>query len=293
MAACGSPSEGGSAPQVAGRCVVTRHIGIHARDLPDSKSGCVSPAVTRSLSVSIHLFNRKEDRAMRASVLVVDDDPQAARLVTSMLASRGYECRSVSDAESAMTIVAGKPPGLILTELEMPGMGGIDLCRRVRETSNIPMVVISANADCASEVAALDAGADDYIVKPFVADRLLARVRVALRRSTEMPEIPAIGVGEFHIDFEDRRVRVNGQPVRLTPKEFDLFVFMARHPNRVLRHKTLLAAVWGEQSEEQPEYLRVFMGQLRKKLESDPSNPRYLVTEPWVGYRFNPTGLVQ
>lgn len=200
---------------------------------------------------------------MRASVLVVDDDPQVARLVTSMLVSRGYECRSVSDAESAMTIVAGKPPGLILTELEMPGMGGIDLCRRVRETSNIPMVVISANADCASEVAALDAGADDYIVKPFVADRLLARVRVALRRSIEMPEIPAIGVGEFHIDFEDRRVRVNGQPVRLTPKEFDLFVFMARHPNRVLRRKTLLAAVWGEQSEEQPEYLRVFVGQLR------------------------------
>ena len=129
-------------------------------------------------------------------------------------------------------------------------------------------------------------------MKPFSADRLLARVRVALRRSGEPPEASALGVGEFHIDFHDRRVRVNGQPVRLTPKEFDLFVFMARHPNRVLPHRTLLGAVWGEASEEQPEYLRVFVGQLRKKLESDPSHPRYLVTEPWVGYRFNPTGLV-
>jgi two-component system KDP operon response regulator KdpE len=108
-----------------------------------------------------------------------------------------------------------------------------------------------------------------------------------------MPEAPALGVGEFHIDFHDRRVRVHGQPVRLTPKEFDLFVFMARHPNRVLPHRTLLGAVWGEASEGQSEYLRVFVGQLRKKLESDPSNPRYLVTEPWVGYRFNPNGLVQ
>ena len=172
-------------------------------------------------------------------------------------------------------------------------MDGIELCRRVRETSNVPIIVVSGNADGRSEVAALDSGADDYIVKPLSTDTLLARVRVALRRSTEMPEASALGVGEFHIDFDDRRVRVNGQPVRLTPKEFDLFVFMARHPNRVLPHRTLLGAVWGEASEDQSEYLRVFVGQLRKKLESDPSNPRYLVTEPWVGYRFNPTGLVQ
>ena len=229
---------------------------------------------------------------MSASVLVVDNDPQVAKLITRIVASRGYECGMVSDAESAIASIGVRPPALILTDLEMPGMNGIELCRRVRETSNVPILMMSANADCASEVAALDAGADDYIVKPFVVDRLLARIRVALRRSAEMPETAAIGVGEFHIDFEDRRVRVNGQPVRLTPKEFDLFVFMARHPNRVLRHKTLLCAVWGEASEDQSEYLRVFMGQLRKKLESDPSNPRYLVTEPWVGYRFNPTGLV-
>ncbi len=153
--------------------------------------------------------------------------------------------------------------------------------------------MVSGDNDGRSEVAALDSGADDYIVKPLNTDTLLARVRVVLRRSVGTPAASALGVGEFHIDFEDRRVRVHGQPVRLTPKEFDLFAFMARHPNRLLRHKTLLGAVWGEASEEQPEYLRVFVGQLRKKLESDPSNPRYLVTEPWVGYRFNPTGLVQ
>jgi two-component system KDP operon response regulator KdpE len=163
----------------------------------------------------------------------------------------------------------------------------------VRETSPVPIIVVSSHGDFRSEVAALDAGADDYLVRPLVTDTLLARVRVALRRGTDMPETAPLGVGEFHIDFEDRRVRVSGQAVRLTPKEFDLFVYMARHPNRVLPHRTLLRGVWGEASEDQPEYLRVFMGQLRKKLESDPSNPRYLVTEPWIGYRFNPTGLVQ
>ena len=230
---------------------------------------------------------------MSTSVLVVDDDLQVTKLASSILANRGYEVRTASGAESAMVSIGSRPPALVLTDLEMPGMSGIELCRRVRETSNVPIIVMSGNAECASEVAALDSGADDYLAKPLVTERLLARVRVALRRSVETPEESALGVGEFSIDFDDRRVRVNGQVVRLTPKEFDLFVYMARHPNRVLRHKTLLGAVWGEASEEQPEYLRVFMGQLRKKLESDPSNPRYLTTEPWVGYRFNPTGLVQ
>ena len=230
---------------------------------------------------------------MSTSVLVVDDDPHGAKLITSVLVGRGYAVRSASDAESAMTAIGATSPALVLTDLGMPGMSGLDLCRRVRETSNVPVIVMSGNADCASEVAALDAGADDYLVKPLVTERLLARVRVALRRTLEPPDESALGVGEFYIDFENHRVRVNGQVVRLTPKEFELFVYMARHPNRVLRHKTLLGAVWGEASEEQPAYLRVYMGQLRKKLEGDPSNPRYLTTEPWVGYRFNPTGLVQ
>ena len=228
-----------------------------------------------------------------SSLLIVDDDSHAAKVLTSTLASRGYSVRIATDAESAMSSFRDCCPALIIADLEMPLVDGIELCRRVRRASNVPVIVVSSSSDSQSEVTALDSGADDYIMKPFSTDKLLARVRVALRRSVGTPEESALGVGEFHIDFHDRRVHVHGQPVRLTPKEFDLFVFMARHPNRVLRHKTLLGAVWGEASEEQSEYLRVFMGQLRKKLEADPSNPRYLVTEPWVGYRFNPTGLVQ
>jgi two-component system KDP operon response regulator KdpE len=230
---------------------------------------------------------------MSASVLVVDDDLQATKLVTGILVSRGYEVRTAREAESAMASIGATPPALVLADLDIPGMSALEWCRRVRATSNVPIIVMSGNAECASEVAALDSGADDYLAKPLVTDRLLARVRVALRRSQETPEGPALGVGEFYIDFVNHRVQVSGRAVRLTPKEFDLFVYMARHPNRVIRHRALLGAVWGEASEEQPEYLRVFMGQLRKKLESDPSHPRYLVTEPWVGYRFNPTGLVQ
>jgi two-component system, OmpR family, KDP operon response regulator KdpE len=230
---------------------------------------------------------------MSTSVLVVDGDLQLTKLVTGILVGRGYEVRTASEAESAMASIGITPPALVLTGLDMPGSSGLEFCRRVREASKVPIIVMSASVECASEVAALDSGADDYLAKPLVTDRLLARVRVALRRTLETPPEAALGVGEFYIDFENHRVRVNGQTVRLTPKEFDLFVYMARNPNRVLRHKALLGAVWGEASEEQPEYLRVFMGQLRKKLESDPSNPRYLVTEPWVGYRFNPTGLVQ
>src|SRR5207245_1224528 len=135
------------------------------------------------------------------------------------------------------------------------------------------------------------AGEDAYGTKPFGTDELLARVRAALRRATGgASDVPSFDAGDFRVDLEGRRVHIRGNEVRLTPKEFDLFVYFARHPNRVITHRTLLEAVWGEASQEQPEYLRVFMGQLRKKLEPDPSNPRYLVTEPWVGYRFNPNG---
>jgi two-component system KDP operon response regulator KdpE len=229
----------------------------------------------------------------RVVVLVVDDDQPAAKLVTSLLAIRGYEVRTASDAESAASGVKAWQPSLIICSLDMPSVDGIELWRRIRQTSNVAIIVVARTNDVRSEAAALNAGADDYIVKPFNTENLLARVRAALRRSVGTPEALPLGVGEFHIDFQDRRVRVHGQPVRLTPKEFDLLVFMARHPNRVLPHRTLLGAVWGEASEEQSEYLRVYVGQLRKKLESDPSNPRYFVTEPWVGYRFNPTGLVQ
>jgi two-component system, OmpR family, KDP operon response regulator KdpE len=230
---------------------------------------------------------------MRSRVLVVDDDPQVRTVLVGILVNRGYEVQTANDADSAMSSFRSRCPAVIVTDLDLPVTDGIELCRRVRQTSNVPIIVLSGNTEEQSEISALDAGADDFITKPFSTDKLLARMRVALRRSGESSQASALGVGEFHIDFHDRRVRVHGRPVRLTPKEFDLFVFMARRPNRVLAHKTLLGAVWGEASEDQSEYLRVFMGQLRKKLESDPSKPRYLVTEPWVGYRFNPNGPVQ
>jgi two-component system KDP operon response regulator KdpE len=154
----------------------------------------------------------------------------------------------------------------------------------------VPIIVLSVKGEERTKVEALDSGADDYVTKPFGIDELLARVRAALRRGGAESDIASFEVGDFRIDLEARRVHVCGTEVRLTPKELELFVYMARHPNRVLTHRTLLEAVWGEASQEQPEYLRVFMGQLRKKLEPDPSNPKYLVTEPWVGYRLNPTG---
>jgi two-component system KDP operon response regulator KdpE len=156
--------------------------------------------------------------------------------------------------------------------------------------SNVPIIVLSVKGEERTKVEALDSGADDYVTKPFGIDELLARVRAALRRGSGEPEAASFEAGDFRIDLDSRRVHAHGQEIRLTPKEFDLFVYMARHPNRVITHRTLLEAVWGEASQEQPEYLRVFMGQLRKKLEPDPSNPKYLVTEPWVGYRFNPNG---
>jgi len=172
----------------------------------------------------------------------------------------------------------------------MPHMDGLELCKRIRAMSTVPIIVLSVKGEEKTKVEALDCGADDYVTKPFGIDELLARVRAALRRSGGDADVSSFEAGDFRVDLESRRVHARGAEVRLTPKEFDLFVYMARHPNRVITHRTLLEAVWGEASQEQPEYLRVFMGQLRKKLEPDPSNPRYLVTEPWVGYRFNPNG---
>ena len=229
---------------------------------------------------------------MSSRVLLVHSEPTNAELITSILASRAYDVRTVQDVESALASVRTWRPALIIADVERPVVNGVEVCERVREASTVPIIVLSDSTDWLSEVAVLDSGAYDYVLKPFSADKLLARVRAALRRNGEVPGVLALGVGEFQIDFHERRVRVNGQPVRLTPKEFELFVFMARNPNRVLPHKTLLGAVWGEGSAEQSEYLRVFVGQLRKKLESDPAHPRYLVTEPWVGYRFNPTGVM-
>ena len=226
----------------------------------------------------------------KSRVLVVDDEPQITRVLRTVLTSQGYQVRTAGEGEAALTSFAEWRPELVITDLAMPHMDGIELCKRIRAISSVPIIVRSVKGEERTKVEALDSGADDYVTKPFGIDELLARVRAALRRGGGEEETASFDAGDFRIDLEARRVIARGQEVRLTPKEFELFVYMARHPNRVITHRTLLEAVWGEASQEQPEYLRVFMGQLRKKLEPDPSNPRYLVTEPWVGYRFNPNG---
>jgi two-component system KDP operon response regulator KdpE len=223
-------------------------------------------------------------------VLVVDDEPQLTRVLKTVLTANGYQVRAAADAMSALDALSEWHPHVVLTDLCMPHGDGIELCRRIRTLSKVPIIVLSVRSTEQAKVEALDAGADDYITKPFGADELLARVRAVLRRAgEEAPDAAPIEVGDFQIDLQARRVRVRGAEVRLTPKEFDLFVYLARRPNRVIEHRRLLEAVWGETAHDHPEYLRVFMGQLRKKLEPDPSSPRHLATEPWVGYRFNPS----
>jgi len=225
-----------------------------------------------------------------ARVLVVDDEPQITRVLRTVLTSQGYQVKTAGEGEAALANFAEWRPELVITDLYMPHMNGLELCKRIRALSSVPIIVLSVKGEERTKVEALDSGADDYVTKPFGMDELLARVRAALRRGGGEADVSAFDAGDFRVDLEARRVHARGQEIRLTPKEFDLFVYMARHPSRVITHRTLLEAVWGEASMEQPEYLRVFMGQLRKKLEPDPSNPRYLVTEPWVGYRFNPNG---
>jgi two-component system, OmpR family, KDP operon response regulator KdpE len=226
----------------------------------------------------------------RPRILVVDDDPQITRVLNTVLTGEGYSVKTAADALTARAIVVDWKPDLVLTDLCMPHMNGVELCRRIRIISQVPIIVLSVKSAEPSKVEALDAGADDYVTKPFGTDELLARIRAALRsRRTEEDDLDPLEIGDFRIDLASRRVYSRGRAVHLTPKEFDLFVYLARRPNRVIEHRQLLEAVWGDLAEEHPEYLRVFMAQLRKKLEPDPSAPRHLATEPWVGYRFNPS----
>jgi len=181
-------------------------------------------------------------------------------------------------------------PDLVITDLRMPNMDGLQLCRAIRTESRVPIIVLSVKGEEAIKVESLDAGADDYITKPFNVNELLARVRAALRRGTVALEAEAalIDIGDFRIDIPARKIEVKGKEVHLTPKEFELLVYLARHPGKVVTHRALLTAVWGPNSAQQPEYLRVFVGHLRKKLEPDEGAPRYILTDPWVGYRFEP-----
>ena len=224
-----------------------------------------------------------------AHILVVDDEPQITRVLRTSLVAQGYEIRVANDGEMALEIMKDWAPDLIITDLAMPNLSGVDLCRRVRTVSHVPIIVLSVRDQERQKIEALDAGADDYITKPFSMNELLARVRANLRRAPKPEEAAEmIEAGDFRIDLAIRTVTVAGRELKLTPKEFDLLLYLSQHPHRVVPHRTLLAAVWGANSTEQPEYLRVFIGQLRKKLESDPAEPRYLLTERWVGYRFEP-----
>lgn len=223
-------------------------------------------------------------------ILVVDDEPQITRVLRRALASKGYEVQVAADGEEALTVFREWTPDLVITDLSMPGMGGLELCRRIRKSSTAPVIVLSVKGEERTKVEALNTGADDYITKPFGMEELFARIRVALRHGSGSAtgEATTLGMGEFAVDLSTRTVKVRDQDVHLTPKEYDLLLYFLNHPGKVLTHRVLLGAVWGGESVEQSEYLRVFIGQLRKKIEIDPAKPKHIVTDPWVGYRFHP-----
>jgi two-component system KDP operon response regulator KdpE len=220
-------------------------------------------------------------------VLVVDDEPQILRVMRASLPIRGYEVLTASTAEEALNQVSKQVPDLVILDLAMPEMSGLEVCRRVREFSSVPIIVLSAKGSESDKVAALDLGADDYVTKPFGMDELLARVRAVLRRLSATNDRVLV-VGDVTIDIDEHRVVVGGKEIRLTPKEFDVFKYLVNNAGKVVTHRALLQTVWGWESTDQTEYLRVFINQLRRKIEMDASHPRYLITEPWVGYRFVP-----
>lgn len=225
-------------------------------------------------------------------ILIVDDEPQITRVLRRSLTTHGYDVRVASDGLAALQTFGDWPPDLVVTDLSMPNTDGLQLCRNLRAISQLPIIVLSVRGEEGTKVEALDAGADDYVTKPFGMDELLARIRAALRREQAAKAADAVSpileVGDFRLDLDKRNVAVRGSKVHLTPKEYDLMVYLISHPGKVLTHRTLLIAIWGGQSVEQTEYLRVFVGQLRKKIEPQPATPRYILTEPWIGYRFDP-----
>jgi two-component system, OmpR family, KDP operon response regulator KdpE len=221
-------------------------------------------------------------------ILVVDDEVQITRVLRAALQSNGYEVFIARNGVEAIAIYLESSPDLVITDLSMPEMDGVELTREIRQRASTPIIVVSVRNQESAKIQALDEGADDYITKPFGIQELLARVRVQLRKTLDRdPPRTHIEAGDFEIDAEKRMVRVGGEEIHLTPKEFDLLLLFARSPDRVLTHRTLLKAIWGPVGIDQPENLRVLIGQLRRKIERDPANP-YIQTEPWVGYRFSP-----
>jgi two-component system KDP operon response regulator KdpE len=226
--------------------------------------------------------------SQRPRILLVDDEAAIQRAVGPLLRSRGYEVDIAGTGAQALAMFAARTPGLIVLDLGLPDLEGTEVCRRIRTTSQVPIIVLSARGAEADKVNALDLGADDYVTKPFGPEELLARIRVALRRvgSDEGPETGLFRAGALTIDYDRRRVVRDGTEIRLTPKEFELLSLLARNHDRVLTHRAILKAVWGPNAVEQPEHLWTLIAQLRKKIEPDAANPKYLLSEPWVGYRF-------
>ena len=224
---------------------------------------------------------------MPPRILVVDDEPNILSTLAPLLRARGYEVVTAMSGRGAVETAEREQPDLIVLDLGLPDMDGVDVCRIVRESSSVPIVVLSARGSEGDKVRALDLGADDYVTKPFGAEELLARIRVALRRSETPAGSQPIVRGGLVIDRERFRVLRDGEEVRLTPKEFELLTYLAQHPGRVLTHRTILKAIWGPHAVDQPEHLRVLIGTLRRKIESNPASPKYILTEPWVGYRFS------
>jgi two-component system, OmpR family, KDP operon response regulator KdpE len=220
-------------------------------------------------------------------ILLVDDEVSIQRSLTPLLRARGYDVEVAGSGAGALKAVGLRTPDLMVLDLGLPDLEGAEICRRIRTFSQLPILVLSARNGDADKVAALDLGADDYVTKPFSPDELLARIRVALRRhfSEEQAETGRSEVGDLTIDYDRRRVVRDGEEIRLTPKEFELLSLLARNADRVLTHHTILKAIWGRHAVDHPEHLWVLVGQLRKKIETDPTQPRYLVSEPWVGYR--------
>ena len=221
-------------------------------------------------------------------ILLVDHEVAIQRTVGPLLRSRGYDVDIAATGHEALDMFAQRTPGLVVLDLGLPDLEGTEVCRRIREQSPVPIIVLSARESEADKVNALDLGADDYVTKPFGPEELLARIRVALRRvgGEESVETGLFRAGALTIDYDRRRVVRDEIEIRLTPKEFELLSLLARNHDRVLTHRTILKEVWGPNAVEQPEHLWTLVAQLRKKIEPDPATPKYLVSEPWVGYRF-------
>jgi two-component system KDP operon response regulator KdpE len=221
-----------------------------------------------------------------STILVVDDEPQIRRVLRTIVSSNGYSVAEAKSGEEAFEKIRDERPDLVLLDVNLPGISGLETCREIRRSSDVPIIMLTVRNSERDKVQALDAGADDYVVKPFGAEELLARIRAALRRAAPADSLPPFASADLKIDFERRVVTVKGEAVRLTPKEFELLRHLVANQGKALPHRRLLQAVWGPDYGEETEYLRVFINQLRKKIEPHPEKPRYIHTEPWVGYRF-------